>query len=56
VVDPPPGHPGAVRARFAFVADGGFSTARGELLQDGIATGVAAYPDTAGATAIVPRP
>jgi len=43
-------------ARFAFVANGNFSTDTGESLQDGIATAIGAYLDASGPPGLVPPP
>jgi len=43
-------------ARFAFVANGDFSTATGESLQDRIGAAVAAYLDAPGEPGLVPAP
>ena len=43
-------------ARFAFVADGDFSTDTGMALQDRVATAIAAYLDTPGPPGLVPAP
>lgn len=42
--------------RFAFVANGTFSTDEGELLQDEIAATIGAYPDAPAAAELVPAP
>jgi D-alanyl-D-alanine carboxypeptidase/D-alanyl-D-alanine-endopeptidase (penicillin-binding protein 4) len=42
--------------RFAFVANGTFSTDEGALLQDEIAATIGAYPDAPTASALVPAP
>jgi D-alanyl-D-alanine carboxypeptidase/D-alanyl-D-alanine-endopeptidase (penicillin-binding protein 4) len=42
--------------RFAFVANGSFSTEGGSLLQDRIAKAVDAYPDAPNAAELVPAP
>jgi D-alanyl-D-alanine carboxypeptidase/D-alanyl-D-alanine-endopeptidase (penicillin-binding protein 4) len=42
--------------RFAFVANGTFSTDEGERLQDEIAATVGAYPDAPTAAELVPAP
>jgi D-alanyl-D-alanine carboxypeptidase/D-alanyl-D-alanine-endopeptidase (penicillin-binding protein 4) len=43
-------------ARFAFLANGDFSTDTGELLQDRIATAIDTYLDASGPTGLVPPP
>ena len=43
-------------ARFAFVANGTFSTDGGAQLQDGIAAAIGAYPDAPSAAELVPAP
>jgi len=43
-------------ARFAFVANGDFSTETGELLQDRIATAISTYLDATGPPGLVPPP
>ncbi len=53
------GRPGGARlrgARFAFLANGDFSTETGELLQDRVATAIAGYVDAAGLSGLVPAP
>jgi len=42
--------------RFAFIADGAFSTPAGQVLQDEVAHAVARYPDRAASKALVPSP
>jgi len=43
-------------ARFAFVANGDFSTDTGELLQDRVATAIGTYLDASGPPGLVPPP
>ena len=54
VVDAP--RPGPGGARFAFVANGDFSTATGETLQDQIAESIGAYVDSPTAPNPLPPP
>jgi D-alanyl-D-alanine carboxypeptidase/D-alanyl-D-alanine-endopeptidase (penicillin-binding protein 4) len=44
------------RPRFAFVANGNFSTAAGAQLQDDVAHAVARYPDSSNTAELVPAP
>jgi D-alanyl-D-alanine carboxypeptidase/D-alanyl-D-alanine-endopeptidase (penicillin-binding protein 4) len=50
------GGPQRVDPRFAFVANGTFSTDGGAILQDEIATAIGAYPDAPTPSALVPAP
>jgi len=42
--------------RFAFIANGGFSTDGGAQLQDEIGAAIGAYPDAPSPAALVPAP